>query len=213
MRLDVVISSTERVPTLDNHEWSDLSSDEKRSLYLADISSPHLYVGIHGFTENTIISWEATSSIEGKESTTSQMDVDDGEDKAEKVECKNCHAWVFERTLPLHEGFCLRNNVICPWGCGKVFKKGSEEFEQHWHCDRCEAIGDQQDGRDKHVAYHHTPKTCVCSQFTTNSYEALAEHRRTTCAEKLITCRYCHVSRIYDILSYMSFTDKICQQI
>jgi hypothetical protein len=187
-----VISSTDKTPTLDNHKWSDFSFKKERSLYLENVATSHLYVGIHGFTENTIISWKGTAG--GRKEENMEIDQEE-EDRTGKVQCKNCHAWVLERTLPLHEGFCLRNNVICPWGCGQVFKRGSEEFEQHWHCDQCEAIGDHKDEQEKHVAYNHTPKTCVCHQFTTNSYKALAEHRKTSCPEKLITCRYCHVSK------------------
>ncbi|KAI9363587.1 hypothetical protein BD770DRAFT_195032 [Pilaira anomala] len=116
------------------------------------------------------------------------------EDLTGKEQCKNCHAWVLQRTLVLHEGFCLRNNILCPWGCGKVFKKDSQELEDHWHCDQCDYIGEGgKEGREKHLAYFHTPKTCSCTHFTTDSYEALSVHKRTTCPEKLITCRFCHI--------------------
>lgn len=189
-----MISSTERSPTLENHEWSDLSSNKDKFIYISDISSPHLHVGIHGFTDNTTVTWEATQANNSTKDDT--MDLDTQEDHEGKVQCKNCHAWVLERTLPLHENFCLRNNVICPWGCGKVFKKDSQDLNNHWHCDKCEHIGDhQEEEQEKHVIYEHTPKTCICTHFSTDSYRDLAEHRRTICSEKLITCKYCHVSR------------------
>ncbi|CAO3637227.1 unnamed protein product [Mucor hiemalis] len=188
---DIVVSSTDRTPTLENHEWCDLTSDRDRFVQLSHITSSHLHVGVHGYTENTVVSWEAAQST--TLATNQMMDLDE-EDHEGKVQCKNCHSWVLERTLLLHEGFCLRNNVICPWGCGKVFKKGSEEYEHHWHCDQCEYVGDNSvKEREKHTAYYHTTKKCVCTTFETNSFQALAEHRRSTCPEKLITCRYCHI--------------------
>lgn len=41
--------------------------------------------------------------------------------------------------MQLHEGFCLRNNIKCE-RCGRVFKKGSEEIDNHWHCDLCDKV-------------------------------------------------------------------------
>lgn len=174
---------------MDYHQWSDLSSDHERSVHLS-VTTGHVYIGIHSFTDKSVITWQATIDDE-----TTAMEEEEEEDLTGKEQCKNCHAWVLQRTLVLHEGFCLRNNVLCPWGCGKVFKKDSQELEDHWHCDQCDYIGEGgKEGREKHLAYFHTPKTCSCTHFTTDSYEALSEHKRTTCPEKLITCRFCHVS-------------------
>lgn len=184
-----IVCSTEKSPTLDNHEWSDLSSDNQRFLNLSNIKSPHLHVGIHAYNENTTVSWQA---IPFQPET---MEIDE-QDNTGKEQCKNCHAWVLQRTLVLHEGFCLRNNVVCSWGCGKVFKKDSQELNDHWHCDQCDHVGDN--GRQKHIEYYHTPKKCTCANFITNSYKTFAEHTRTICPDKLITCRYCHVSMLLD---------------
>ncbi|EPB87006.1 hypothetical protein HMPREF1544_06224 [Mucor circinelloides 1006PhL] len=197
---DVVVSSIDKSPTLDNHEWSDLSSDSERSIHIRNMSTATLFVGIHGYTD-AVVSWEAT--VDSDMDIVTKENEREEQDTAGKVQCKNCHAWIAERTLMLHEGFCYRNNVVCEWGCGKVFKKDSQELHEHWHCDQCDAIGDTQENgeREKHVEYCHTPKTCVCTIFTTQSYEALAEHRRTTCAEKLITCRYCHILTAQGVVS------------
>ena len=59
----------------------------------------------------------------------------------EDVQCKNCLQHVPRRTLMLHENFCLRNNVICP-RCRQVFKKSSEQWNSHWHCQLDKAFGD-----------------------------------------------------------------------
>ncbi|KAG2214422.1 hypothetical protein INT47_000978 [Mucor saturninus] len=188
-----IVCSTEKTPTLDNHEWSDLSSDNQRSLNLENLKSTHLHVGIHAYDKNTTVSWQAVPF------TTVNMEVDE-EDTTGKEQCKNCHAWVSQRSLVLHENFCLRNNVICSWGCGKVFKKDSQEFKDHWHCEECDYAADS-DGPEKHIEYYHTPKKCTCTHFVTNSYEALAEHKRTTCPDKLITCRYCHILTAQGVMS------------
>jgi hypothetical protein len=176
---------------LDNHEWSNLDSHREKTIQLTNLTSTKAHVGIHGYAENTIVSWESNQVTE------SPMDLlEESQDTDGKVQCKNCHAWIADRTVMLHEGFCYRNNTVCPWGCGKVFKKDSIELEEHWHCDQCDYIGTILD-REKHVAYHHTPKPCICASYTASSFEALAEHRRTICPEKLITCRYCHVSNTH----------------
>lgn len=185
-----IVCGTEKTPTLDNHEWSDLSSDNQRSLNLLNLKSTHLHVGIHAYDNDTVVSWQAVPFTETMES-------DELQDNTGKEQCKNCHAWVLQRTLVLHENFCLRNNLLCPWGCGKVFKKDSQELNDHWHCDQCHHVAEN--GRQKHIDYHHTPKKCTCAHFTTDSYEVLAEHGRTTCPDKLIICRYCHVS-VYKLL-------------
>lgn len=188
--IDVVVSSQDKKPTVDRFEWASLSSDSERTIRIDNAPSDTLYVGLHGYKEYSIVSWRV-------EEDDGSMEVDDNvnekpESTENKAQCKNCHAWILERTMLLHEGFCYRNNVPCPWGCGKVFKKGSEELEKHWHCDQCEHTGTTDD-KDKHIEYYHTPKTCVCDTFTRNTYDALAKHKSTDCPEKMIVCRYCHV--------------------
>jgi hypothetical protein len=190
--IDIVISSQDnKSPTLDNHEWADLSSNKEKIIQLDHLTSSKVHVGIHGYAENTSVSWESNQVTPTDET----MDVEEKEDTTEgMVQCKNCHAWIANRTVMLHEGFCYRNNTLCPWGCGQVFKKNSLELEEHWHCDQCDYVGSE---RVKHTEYYHTPKPCICTSFTASSFEVLAEHRRTICAEKLITCRYCHVKYLY----------------
>ncbi|KAI8143773.1 ubiquitin fusion degradation protein UFD1-domain-containing protein [Fennellomyces sp. T-0311] len=184
---DLVVDSTERRPTLENHEWASLTSEGHRQLTLPPATTYH--IGIHGYTENTTVTWN--SSVGSGAEEDELMDEEPLANEPGYVQCSNCKAWIPERTLMLHEGFCIRNNVVCPQGCGRIFKKGSQELEQHWHCGECGTIGSQSD-RPKHEEYFHTPKTCPCQAFTTDNYESLSEHRRTDCAERLITCRYCH---------------------
>ncbi|KAG1469755.1 hypothetical protein G6F56_003074 [Rhizopus delemar] len=186
--VDVVMSSEEKQPKVDHHMWADISSDSERTIRLTRITSKVLYIGIYGYEENSTVSWEAT------ELDDEPMDTTLGENKAEegKIQCKNCQAWILERTAVLHEGFCYRNNVLCLWGCGRVFKKGSKEAEEHWHCDQCDKVGSIEH-KKKHVEYDHTSKACICNQFTTDSYSSLSAHKLADCSEKMIICKYCHI--------------------
>lgn len=191
--VDVIINTSAedyQRPTLENHEYSDFSTASNRRIALAP--SKEYIVGIHGYTD-AVVSWVAKLRDNTEED---MMAVDNNElhaNEAGYVQCKNCRSWVPERIQMLHEGFCRRNNILCPEGCGRVLKKGSAEAEQHWHCEQCEYVGETSD-KAKHMEYYHSPKTCVCQDFTSESYEALSLHRRTECPEKLISCRYCHVS-------------------
>ncbi|KAB8266581.1 hypothetical protein BDV30DRAFT_69630 [Aspergillus minisclerotigenes] len=56
------------------------------------------------------------------------------------IQCGNCQQWVPQRTLVLHESFCLRNNVLCPQ-CHNVFQKRSSEWQNHWHCTQDSSYG------------------------------------------------------------------------
>ncbi|WPG99706.1 Hypothetical protein R9X50_00252500 [Acrodontium crateriforme] len=111
--------------------------------------------------------------------------------------CKNCHQWVPERTLMLHENFCLRNNVVCPKGCGQVFQKRSPEYEKHWHCSFDSSFGNSDLSHSKHDVIHHPGEVLHCSdcatQETFSSIPTLAHHRTTVCPGKLIFCRFCHL--------------------
>jgi hypothetical protein len=113
------------------------------------------------------------------------------------VRCKNCGQWVPGRTLMLHENFCLRNNILCPHGCGQVFQKRSPEFESHWHCPHDSSYGNTLFSRQKHDSIHHPPEVLRCGECSTQetfpSISALARHRTTTCPAKPILCRFCHL--------------------
>ncbi|KAK0387527.1 hypothetical protein NLU13_3773 [Sarocladium strictum] len=107
-------------------------------------------------------------------------------------QCKNCMQWVPRQSLVLHQNFCLRNNVRCP-RCSAVFKKGSTDFENHWHCDFDEATGGSQQSKKKHDDIYHTSRRCQSCEFSTDSIPDLARHRTSVCPGKLILCRFCHL--------------------
>ena len=109
------------------------------------------------------------------------------------VQCKNCRQWVPQSSLFLHENFCLRNNVLCPQGCGQVFQKRSPAFESHWHCPHDTFTGNTTLSRQKHDALFHTAQTCSFCGTDCSSIPLLSNHRTTTCPGKLILCRFCHL--------------------
>jgi hypothetical protein len=109
------------------------------------------------------------------------------------VQCKNCLQWIPQSSLFLHENFCLRNNIICPQGCGQVFQKRSQVFQKHWHCPHDTFTGDTDASRQKHDALFHTSQTCSSCGSEFPSIPTLSHHKTTTCPGKLILCRFCHL--------------------
>jgi hypothetical protein len=111
----------------------------------------------------------------------------------EDVQCKNCHQWVPQRTLILHENFCLRNNILCPKGCDQVFQKRSEAWQNHWHCPQDAAYGNTALSHSKHDHHSHSPQICPSCDRNYTSMKTLAAHRTTICPGKLILCQFCHL--------------------
>jgi hypothetical protein len=112
---------------------------------------------------------------------------------SDEVECKNCYQWVPKSSLFLHENFCLRNNIVCPQGCGQVFQKRSPAFQNHWHCPHDTFTGNTPLSRQKHDAIYHTPQTCLSCDIDFPSIPTIAHHKTTICPGKLILCRFCHL--------------------
>lgn len=181
-----------------------MTSDKQKKISIEQPSSKKtIYIGIYGYTDS-IISWVASSLSSSSSINTrvKENTIQENEAKIGQVQCQNCHSWVLERTLPLHENFCLRNNLLCPWGCGQIFQRNDKEaIEKHWHCDQCDVIGNHlvDDEKLKHIYYFHTQHTCdQCihhhQNYTFSSLPELAQHKQTDCPGRLIICRYCHVS-------------------
>lgn len=112
--------------------------------------------------------------------------------------CRNCKHVVPKQSLVLHENFCLRNNVLCPKGCGRLFQKRSPEFQEHWHCSQpgCNSVGDSEASHNKHDRIFHTPVDSCPSCPHPGPFANvpnLSSHRMTTCPGKTILCRFCHL--------------------
>lgn len=116
----------------------------------------------------------------------------DEEHPEDSEQCQNCRQWVPKRTMMLHENFCRRNNISCAQ-CGEVFQKGSDEWNQHWHCPHDGAHGSSSLSKTKHDQIYHTEHRCQSCPFTTNAIPDLARHRTTLCPGKLILCQFCHL--------------------
>nr|RBQ98763.1 hypothetical protein FVER53263_01644 [Fusarium verticillioides] len=114
------------------------------------------------------------------------------EHSPDEEQCSNCLQYVPKRTMVLHENFCRRNNIVCP-KCKSVFKKGSPEWEAHWHCEKDSAFGNSTESKAKHDDIFHTERQCPHCEFSTNSMADLARHQTSVCPGKLILCRFCHL--------------------
>ncbi|KAM0265388.1 hypothetical protein ACHAQJ_000230 [Trichoderma viride] len=160
-----------------------------------------LLISVHAYqdtnsdpTSTTPIAYTIRAKVASLEGTTSNepMELDKEEHSADEEQCTNCLQWVPKRTMVLHQNFCLRNNILCPI-CKTVFKKGSPEYEAHWHCSHDEAHGDSPLSKAKHDQVFHTDHSCPSCEFSTNSLSDLARHRTSVCPGKIILCRFCHL--------------------
>lgn len=129
---------------------------------------------------------QATTNGHAEELTEVEHSPDD-------VQCNNCKQWVPKGRLVLHENFCLRNNILCPQGCGQVFQKRSPEYANHWHCPHDSSYGNTAASKAKHDHLSHTPQTCSGCDRTYASMSTLAAHRTSVCPGKLILCQFCHL--------------------
>jgi hypothetical protein len=109
------------------------------------------------------------------------------------VRCPNCHQLVPKSSFVLHENFCLRNNILCPKGCGQVFQKRSEKWHNHWHCEHDPEYGNSVVSHEKHDQIFHVPQICTACGRNVVSTRQLAQHRTTSCPSKLILCQFCHL--------------------
>ncbi|CAG8662722.1 11922_t:CDS:2 [Acaulospora morrowiae] len=164
-----LLVSTNRNPKVDEHIWSDFSSDPTKSIFIESTNSEYasnseIYIGVFGFSDSpTSYELNLMSSdhpLKSVETTLENFDTNENSPG---------------------------NNVLCKV-CGKVIKK--DEKERHWHCDQCEKNGDIRE-RDKHMHVVHTNRQCSCG-YETQSLPEMASHKQTTCPDKLIVCRFCH---------------------
>ncbi|KAG0244140.1 ubiquitin fusion degradation protein UFD1-domain-containing protein [Mortierella sp. GBAus27b] len=214
--LDVLVSTKAPVG-LDEHVWSNFESVGPRVItipasdrdYATQQDSKTLHIGIYG---RELLAGLSGSGSSSPAETTYRIQAHyyDGESASEETtgsttangsdadvpnkgadgyqECTNCGSWIPERTMMLHSNFCHRNNVKCD-RCSQVMKK--EDFADHFHCDHCDKHGHVSE-RKKHMEIYHGWYQCTCETFESPSLPELALHRRTTCPDRWIICRYCH---------------------
>nr|POE94235.1 ubiquitin fusion degradation protein 1 like [Quercus suber] len=213
------LSAAQRArPRIDEYVWADFEGRPTKRLRLAPTnieleSAEVLFVTVHAFpSSNTQPNGQMNALSTSREPLrftlrarhlTSDDEVEDTIQapdqipRVDDVQCKNCNQWVPKRTLMLHENFCLRNNILCPKGCGQVFQKRSAAFESHWHCAFDASYGDTGASRSKHESLYHPAEVLRCTECSTSetfaSIPFLARHKTTTCPAKQILCRFCHL--------------------
>ena len=182
-------------------EPSNVELEKAEALYISVFAFAQAHRRRHGSNDRLSRPRQFTLRVRHPDIDTKMEDIpahdSDVPPNPEDVRCKNCNQWVPGRTLMLHENFCLRNNILCPHGCGQVFQKRSPEFEAHWHCPHDSAYGDTPFSHSKHDFLHHPTDVLRCSECSTQetfpSISALARHKTTTCPAKPILCRFCHL--------------------
>ncbi|OAL49385.1 ubiquitin fusion degradation protein-like protein [Pyrenochaeta sp. DS3sAY3a] len=198
-------SSRQRIrPREDEHVFADLSSRYPKRIRLqatnAELDEAEsIYISVHAYpsaaASSTPKPFRLKVSVLDLKSSLNADDIGDTEraHNPDEVQCKNCTQWVPKGSLFLHENFCLRNNILCPQGCGQVFQKRSPAFQNHWHCPHDTFTGNTPLSRAKHDALYHTDQTCTFCGLAFPSIPTLSHHRTTACPGKLILCRFCHL--------------------
>ncbi|CAD0098391.1 unnamed protein product [Aureobasidium mustum] len=195
-------------PRIDEHVFGDFSGRPTKKIRLESSNveledAEALWVTIHAFrgddNQGPVVPRQFTLRVKVGDLHSSESNgAPEQPPNPEDVRCKNCGQWVPQRTLMLHENFCLRNNVLCPQGCGQVFQKRSPAYEKHWHCPHDTFYGNGMTSQQKHNHLYHpsSPFACQgCSTTTTfSSLPQLAHHRTSVCPAKSILCRFCHLS-------------------
>lgn len=196
-------------PRADEHVFADVSSKYPKRVRLRPTNveledAEFLWISVHAYaaedssTEKVPKTFQIRAApYDPKEDNEAPKDSAISPDTAppnpDDVQCKNCHQWVPQRTLFLHENFCLRNNIVCPQGCNQVFQKRSEGFQNHWHCPHDTFYGNTALGKTKHDSLFHTSHSCDHCNRTFTSLPQLAHHRTTVCPGKHILCQFCHL--------------------
>ncbi|KAJ3237433.1 hypothetical protein HDU78_004090 [Chytriomyces hyalinus] len=210
--LFVSVSGNEK-PSLEEHDYYNIDEGESRILFSfggtdAAMDVPHLYIGVRGYTPDAHFKLAITRTVAATASSgsgsgsVSVLETSSSESDAPLPDhntCSNCFQQVPQRTLPMHEAFCFRNNAVCT-RCrtaststnplAYVFKKS--EFASHWHCDACATVGNTVSSKEKHEALAHKAIPCECG-VEGLELQGVAEHYGSQCPERLIVCRYCHL--------------------
>ena len=198
-------------PRLEDHIFADWSGRPAKRIRLDPTNielkgAEALWVSVHAFSGNdddpersdiarryTLRAKTADSEVP----SVNKEDINEQPPNPGEIKCKNCRQWIPERTMMLHENFCLRNNILCPKGCGQIFQKRSEDFSKHWHCPHDTFYGNSQSSKAKHDSLYHPSDSLSCTRCSTvqsfTSLPLLAHHHVTTCPAKVILCRFCHL--------------------
>ncbi|KAL9057093.1 MAG: hypothetical protein Q9162_002527 [Coniocarpon cinnabarinum] len=197
-------------PREDQHVFADVEDRPSKRIRLSPANieldkAESLYVAVHAplveTTEQSKTRFSITVTAFQQESTPAAIQ---GESRKirdcgpDEAICTNCKHAIPKQSLTLHESFCRRNNVRCPYSddCEQVFQRGSTTVEEHWHCEACSSSGSSKLSRRHHQRRAHTPVRCPSCSYPDDlpSLSTLAQHRVTTCPGKQILCRFCHLT-------------------
>ncbi|KAI2792129.1 hypothetical protein POX_b02165 [Penicillium oxalicum] len=198
-------------PRADMHVWGDYSSDLSKKFHIRPTNvalegAEAIYISAYASALESHVEALVSSSssqplkytlrvkarAEAEMGTKAQEDLGQEDHAPGDAQCQNCQQWVPERTLVLHENFCLRNNILCP-KCGNVFQKRSPEWANHWHCSHDSSHGNDAVSKQSHDTIYHTPHNCPDCDAQFDGLPGLAQHRTTDCPGKLILCQFCHL--------------------
>ncbi|KAH8808614.1 hypothetical protein F5884DRAFT_705461 [Xylogone sp. PMI_703] len=182
-------------PRAEEHVFGDMSSKSSKRIQISASNielegAESIFISVHAFKAPgmersgsakqytlRVQSSQAAKSAGQHSNTPATEDTDmHGPDEEQ---CKNCHQWVPKRTMVLHENFCLRNNILCPH-CSNVFKKSSQEWNDHWHCPYDSEYGNTPSSKIKHDSVSHTPLQCPNCPYEGPNLTLLARHRTTS---------------------------------
>lgn len=194
-------------PRDEEHVFGDFSERASKRLRLSPANveledTDSIYISVHAYRDDAasrampahhpipFTIFASTSSTEASLDTPSGGSVA----ATDEVICKNCRQNIPKRTLPLHEAFCYRNNVVCPL-CSNVFLKHSDTWKNHWHCPHDDSHGNSLFSKAKHDSIFHPATSIPCPhcEFVAQSLPELAQHRTSFCPGKEILCQFCHL--------------------
>lgn len=208
--VDVFVSTSKQhhKPRDVEHVWGDFGSKYPKKVEISYtnvelIDAKTVFIGVHGYRSLDAGDDEESEDestrhyvLQITQSTSESLEMDnDGADDTtpgpDYKKCANCTQWIPTRTFMLHESFCLRNNHFCK-ECKQVMKRGTEF--QHWHCPHCKTHGNNAPfALEKHTSVFHRPRHCSSCLYEAANLPDLAVHRTTTCPDKIILCKFCHL--------------------
>ncbi|KAL8685381.1 MAG: hypothetical protein Q9218_007795 [Villophora microphyllina] len=186
-------------PREDEHVFTDFSPRPSKRIKIrhtnAELDSAEaLWISVRGYEHQDQPATPIQYQLRVFASDKAELSMTDDEviPNPDEERCSNCHQFVPRRTMFLHQNFCLRNNTACPQ-CNQVFQKSSPDWKNHWHCPHDSLYGNTPSSHTKHDRLYHTPKICPACGDPCINIPDLAHHRTTTCPEKPILCRFCHL--------------------
>lgn len=194
-------------PREDEHVFANFQDQLSKSLILSPSSTDvenaeSLHISVHAAPlagDADPIRFTIGASVLNVPVNFKQQQTSQSASGPDEVICQNCKHVIPKQSIVLHENFCRRNNVQCPYSntCDRVFQRDSPALQEHWHCDQdsCDFSGSSPSTYQHHIHIFHTRKTCPSCPYPDAfpSLPILAQHRVTVCPSKQILCKFCHL--------------------